>query len=242
MILDSGTLWRATDPRSHLTYGVVDKLGTAIVAGCYSDTNPFPIEDGLCEQYKASRSVIREAVKMLTAKGLLSARPRQGTKTLPESRWNLFDSDVLRWLLRRNFSRELLIEFTEIRLAIEPSASALAAEKATPEQLVAIHNALDRMRAADLGEDDPLEADIAFHVAILTASGNRFFAQLSQLSETALRFSIKRAHEFKGISGSLDDRGKVAQAIFDRRPSDAEHSMRGLLRGVLDVLKTGTPP
>src|SRR5882724_8440084 len=111
----------------NLTYSIVHDLGVAIVTGVYSKQNPFPVEAELCRQYGASRSVLREAVKMLTAKGLLGARPRQGTWVQPESNWNLLDPDVLRWLLERKFSYSLLVEFAQIRLAVEPKAAALAA-------------------------------------------------------------------------------------------------------------------
>ena len=93
-------------------------IGVAIVTGVYSTNNPLPIESELCRQYNASRTVVREAVKMLTAKGLVGARPRLGTRVEPESNWNLLDPDVLGWLLERKFSPALLIEFTEIRLAV----------------------------------------------------------------------------------------------------------------------------
>ena len=82
-------------PGQNLTKRITQDLGVAIVTGQYSTTNPFPIEAELCRQYGASRPVLREAVKMLTAKGLLSARPRHGTWVEPEERWNLLDPDVL---------------------------------------------------------------------------------------------------------------------------------------------------
>src|SRR3954471_6773616 len=118
----------------NLTYSIVHNLGVAIVTGVYSKQNPFPVEAELCKQYDASRSVLREAVKMLTAKGLLDARPRQGTWVQPEENWNLLDPDVLRWLLERKFSYSLLIEFTQIRLAVEPRAAALASVVAGPAE------------------------------------------------------------------------------------------------------------
>src|SRR3974390_1107884 len=107
----------------NLTYSIANHIGIAIVTGVYSADNPIPIEAELCTQYGASRSVLREAVKMLTAKGLLGARPRQGTWVQPEESWNLFDPDVMRWLLERKLSLSLLIEFTQIRLAVEPAAA-----------------------------------------------------------------------------------------------------------------------
>src|ERR1700676_3324975 len=108
----------------NLTHGLVDAIGRKIVTGGY-DKKPFPIEAELEEEHGVSRSVTREAMKMLTAKGLLSARPRQGTIVLPRASWNLFDADVLRWMLERKFSIELLRQFAELRSAIEPVAAAL---------------------------------------------------------------------------------------------------------------------
>src|SRR3546814_3368507 len=86
---------------------------------------------------------------MRTAKGLLSARPRQGTVIQPTSSWNLFDTDVLRWLLERQFSIELLKQFNQLRVAIEPEAAALAAQFGQPEELKRIGDGLDRMAAAE---------------------------------------------------------------------------------------------
>src|SRR5690606_29838036 len=146
----------------NLTYGMLDRLGRDIVTGRYRD-QPFPTEAELAKQHGVSRSVTREAVKMLTAKGLVSARPRQGTTVQPASSWNLFDTDVLRWLLERQFSLELLRHFTQLRVAIEPEAAALAARFGDAEDFRSIAAGLTRMEAADRGEDDALDADIAFH-------------------------------------------------------------------------------
>ena len=117
----------------NLTYSIANELGIAIVTGTYSAGNPIPIEAELCRKFGASRSALREAVKMLTAKGLLGARPRRGTWVEPEEKWNLLDPDVLGWLLERKYSPALLIEFTEIRLAVEPGAATLAARVAGRE-------------------------------------------------------------------------------------------------------------
>src|SRR5579863_1087078 len=136
----------------NLTYSIANHIGIAIVTGVYSADNPIPIEAELCRQYGASRPVLREAVKMLTAKGLLGARPRRGTWVQPEGKWNLLDPDVLGWLLERKFSSELLIEFTELRLAVEPAAATLAARAASAEEKSAISAALGRMQAAERGD------------------------------------------------------------------------------------------
>lgn len=222
----------------NLTQSIVQQLGSAIVTGRYSAANPFPVEGELCRQFGVSRPVLREAVKMLTAKGLLGARPRQGTWIQPESKWNLLDPDVLSWLLKRKFSVSLLVEFTQIRLAVEPGAAALAAAHASPEQKAAISEAIERMYAAERGEDDALTSDIAFHVAVLCASGNRFYSQLTELIDTALRFSIRRTNRQKGVRlASVADHKKVADAIVAGDVAGAGEAMRSLIQEALDLIK-----
>lgn len=222
----------------NLTHGIVQNLGVAIVTGTYSTKHPFPVEAQLCKQYGASRSILREAVKMLTAKGLLGARPRQGTWVQPEANWNLLDPDVLRWLLERKFSYSLLIEFAQIRLAVEPKAAALAAQSRDAGRKAEIQKALDRMVAAEEGDDDPLESDIAFHAAILRASGNRFYAQLPELISTALRFSIRMTNRQKGVRlASVADHAKVCAAIVAGNPAKAEATMEFLIQETLDLIQ-----
>lgn len=180
---------------------------------------------------------MREAVKMLTAKGLLRQRQKIGIVVLPEDNWNLLDPDVLKWLLERDFSIDLLIDFTEIRMAIEPRAAALAAHGATGPQRRNIMTAIDRMIAADHGEDDPLEADIAFHVSVLQASNNRFMRQFQDLTESTLRFSIRRTNAYAGVSrASAIDHKHVAMAIIEGDPVRATRLMRELIQGALDLL------
>ena len=220
----------------NLTHSIVQELGTAIVTGVYSDKHPFPIESELCLQYQASRPVLREAVKMLTSKGLLAALPRRGTWVQPEAQWNLLDPDILGWILERKFSTRLLQEFTQVRAAIEPAAAALAAQAADRSLLQPIAQALERMRAAGRGKDDPLESDIAFHVAILRATNNRFYSQFTDLISTALRFSIRATNRYKGVRlASIPDHKAVADAILARRPQAAAKAMRTLIQEVLDL-------
>jgi DNA-binding FadR family transcriptional regulator len=174
---------------------------------------------------------------MLTAKGLLGSRPRLGTWVQPEEKWNLLDPDVLGWLLERKFSPALLIEFTEIRLAVEPGAAALAARVGDPAGKTAIREAIERMQAADRGDDDPLDSDIAFHVAVLRASRNRFYAQLTGFTATALRFSIRTTNRYKGVQlASIADHKKVADAIIAGKPAAAGEAMRKLIQEALDLI------
>lgn len=219
----------------NLTHGMLDRLGRAIVTGHY-EHRAFPTEAELATQHGVSRSVTREAVKMLTAKGLLSARPRQGTIVRPTTAWNLFDTDVLRWLLERQFSIELLRQFSQLRVAIEPEAAALAARLGGDDDRHAIAAGLERMIAAENGRDDTLDADIAFHVAILNASKNPFYAQFRDVVATALRTSIRFTNRIKGRSASIADHAAVRDAIEARDPDTARAAMRHLIATVLELI------
>lgn len=222
----------------NITYSLVESLGQSIVGGRYAVDHPFSTEAELSKQYGASRSVTREAVKMLTTKGLLTARPRQGTCVQPESDWNLFDPDVLRWLLERKFSPKLLREFTEVRLAIEPTAAAMAARHADDEGLAAIQASLERMRAAERGEDETLTADIAFHVAILKATRNPFYIQLDELVNTALRISIRFTNSLANARhASVPAHEAVVDAIVGRDPPRAQAAMNALLVDVFELIE-----
>jgi DNA-binding FadR family transcriptional regulator len=221
----------------NLTHGLLDALGRAIVTGRY-ETAPFPTEAELAKQHGVSRSVTREAVKMLTAKGLVSARPRQGTIVQPPGNWNLFDPDVLRWTLERQFSVELLRHFNELRLAIEPEAAALAASQGSQEQLARISRGLQRLRDSENGADHELESDIEFHVAILRATNNPFYAQFRDVVATALRTSIRFTNTINGRFVSFDDHAAVHDAIIARDPECARQAMHKVIADVLDLIAT----
>lgn len=219
----------------NLTYSMLDVLGRAIVTGRYEGVQ-FPTEAELAREHGVSRSVTREAVKMLTAKGLLTARPRKGTSVQPSIHWNLFDADVLHWLLERKFSLDLLRQFTELRIAIEPAAAALAARAADAERLGRIAAGYERMEAAEAGGDDPLEADIAFHIAILEASANPFYVQFRDVVSTALRTSIRFTNRFNGRTASLPQHRAVMTAIERRDADRAQDAMTDLIADVMALI------
>lgn len=225
----------ATPGGRNLTYAMLDRLGRAIVTGQY-DQSAFPTEAYLATEYGVSRSVVREAVKMLGAKGLLTARPRKGTTVQPARSWNLFDADVLHWLLERKFSLELLRQFTELRMAIEPAGAALAARYAGDTARAAILAGYRRMEAAEAGDDDPLDADIAFHVAVLQASGNPFYAQFRDVVTTALRTSIRFTNRFVGRTASLPHHYAVFAAIEQKQEAAAAAAMEQLIVDVTALI------
>lgn len=220
----------------NLTFGLQEVLGRAIIVGDYQEQS-FPTEAEIVKQHGVSRSVTREAVKMLGAKGLLGARPKQGTFVRPPEAWNLFDTDVLRWLLERKSSLALLRQFSELRIAVEPAACALAAKSATPEQQEAITAGLERMRNADRGDDDSLDADIAFHIAILRAANNPFFSQFRDVVSTALRTSIRFTNRLSRSSTSLAEHAEVHEAILRRDANAARATMESLIENVLALIE-----
>ena len=226
---------RGGDPFGrNLTFGLLDALGRAIVTGEYDDAR-FPTEAELAVEHGVSRSVTREAVKMLTAKGLLTARPRKGTTVQPSSSWNLFDTDVLRWLLERKFSLDLLRHFTELRIAIEPAAAALAARNADAADIEAVKAGYRRMEDAAIGEDDHLDSDIDFHIAVLEASGNPFYRQFRDVVATALQKSISFTNR-NGGRASLPAHAAVLKAIEARNAKGAEAAMTRIIASVRDQI------
>ncbi len=221
----------------NLTHGMLDLLGRSIVTGQYETTH-FPTEAEIARDHGVSRSVTREAVKMLTAKGLVSARPRQGTTVQPPEAWNLLDSDVLRWMLERKFSAQLLRHFNELRIAIEPEAAALAAAHHDEADMERIRLGLARMEAAERGEDETLDADIAFHIAVLQAAKNPFYNQFRSMVTTALKTSIRFTNKIKGRSASVADHAAVAERIAARDVAGARIAMRQIIGDVLELIDT----
>lgn len=226
------------DTGRNLTHQLTHQLGAAIVQGQYAIGKPFPTEAELSAQFNISRSVTREAVKMLTAKGLIASRPRQGIRVMPGSNWNMFDADVLSWTLNARPSLGLLREFTQLRMAIEPEAAVLAAQNSgNKEAMDLIAQALQRMKLADEGKDDPLTADIAFHCAILAASNNRFFFQLREFIQVALRVSIASTNQLKGVlTADYDEHKRIYDAIILGDEVAASNAVKNLLTEVLQLI------
>lgn len=211
-----------------LAYGLLTTLGRSIVTGEF-DKAGFPTEAELCVRYGASRTVTREAVKMLSAKGLLSSRQRKGTRVQPVEKWNLLDPDVLTWLMERPFSKEIFLEFTQMRLAIEPTAAALAAQVQNKAAIAEIRAGLEGMRACGGEPEASLESDIAFHVAILKASGNPFFWRLKPLIDNALRLSITLTNTIAGHTASIPAHEAICVAIETGDAVTAETASREIL-------------
>lgn len=210
----------------NLSQQVTNELGRAIIAGEFNTSAGLPTEAQLCEQYGISRTAVREAVKMLAAKGLISSRPRQGIRVEPENNWNLYDTSVLKWMLESSPSLYVLKEFLQMRLAIEPQAAALAAKHGSSDAIAQIAQACNEMEEAAQSDGDIHTPDLAFHTAVLLASGNRFFFQLRDFIRTALNVSIQHTTPAKGSKKAIaEEHMKVYKAIVNGEPERAKTMM-----------------
>ena len=148
---------------------------------------------------------------------------------------------MLDWMLNRRFSLPLLKHFTRARLAIEPAAAAEAARTATGNQVRNIEQALERMAEAARGKYDPLDADVGFHASVLAASNNPFFRNMSPMIETAMRFSIRYTNKDLQLAlASVDEHGRVLEAIKARDPEGAADMMRHMLDEALGIMEKKT--
>jgi GntR family transcriptional regulator, galactonate operon transcriptional repressor len=189
-------------------------------------------EAALSERFGVSRTVVREAIKVLASKGLVETRPKVGTQVRPRHYWNLLDSDVLAWRYETGSDEGLLEDISEVRGIIEPPAALLAAQRATKDEVANILDCCNRMEeaAADDG-NDYIDADMAFHTAILDACHNDLLAQLSDTITMALRLSRRLTVSVPGSSiAAMPAHWAVAHSIRGREPQEAENAMRELLR------------
>jgi DNA-binding FadR family transcriptional regulator len=214
---------------------VADELGNRIVRGDIKPGGAFPIEAELGAEFGASRSVIREVVKSLAAKGLLESRTRTGIRVLPETRWNLFDTDVLEWRYTSMPPEEFFRELFEIRRMIEPQAAARAAERATAEEVTAIEMAFAQMETSNTNTDEAIEADLAFHRCILAAAHNALLLQMGSLIGVGLLVSYRISKDpFTVFLGKHKD---VLTAIKLKQPDAAREAMDLLLVETRDFLE-----
>lgn len=180
-----------TYPRRGLHGEVVHTIGLQIVGGSLKPGDQLPPEDELTSDLAVSRTVLREAVRVLAAKGLVEARPKVGTRVRARAEWNVLDPDVLSWRAETSNDRKLYDETTEVRLAIEPLAARLAATRASADETAGIAEAYEAMAA---GVDDQaayLAADLRFHDRILSACHNELLGHLGGTLRAVLRTTFE---------------------------------------------------
>lgn len=216
---------------------VMSSLGSAIVGGDYDEGQILPGDAELIEQFGVSRTVLREALKTLAAKGLVEARARVGTRILPRARWNMFDSDVLLWHLNSGLSFEFISGLAEIRMAVEPDAAALAALRRTEAQSAELVAWLDRMAAQGQSAEEFARNDVGFHRVVAAMSGNPFMVSLANVVEIALMASFTISSPVEG--GSAFERAvhlhrNIADAIVAGDAEMARLAMREAIQSGVD--------
>ncbi|MDG6107657.1 FadR family transcriptional regulator [Dactylosporangium aurantiacum] len=212
---------------------LVAALGAAIVNGELApdaDLDPIALE----KHFGVSRTVVREGLRVLAAKGLVGARPRRGTFVAPREQWALLDSDVLRWRFADGVDATFLDELGEVRLTVEPAAARLAALRRTDRDLADLEDALAAMRAAaGHRAAQHVEADLAFHDALLRATHNELLLQMSATIEVGLRLRDQFVHDVL-TTESADKHAEVLLAVRRQRPKAAETAMRELIESSID--------
>ena len=170
---------------------VAHEIGRQIVSGAIAEGDFLPRESELSEQFSVSRQAIREALKVLAAKGLVNSRRRAGTHVMPRATWNLLDPDVLAWHPPAELSPQFLNDLVELRRLLEPAAARMSAERGEPARLAGITAALDKMRRSVGDAQAFYAADAEFHVAIFAASGNTLVDRLSTILGPLLEASFR---------------------------------------------------
>ena len=210
----------------------VDFLGEAIVAGRYAVGASIPPEPVLCSELGVSRTVVREAVKSLIAKGLMTTGPKVGTRVLSEDHWNWFDPDVIIWQSKAGLTPEFLRDLQDLRRVVEPAAMRLTAERATAKDIAEIEDAYAGMKRAVEGGGDYVTFDLRFHQGLLRACGNRMLVQMSKALGALLRTSFEISTRRKdGPRNSLPLHREVLDAVIAHDPDRAEKAIRVLIDG-----------
>ncbi|MFL1171484.1 FadR/GntR family transcriptional regulator, partial [Acinetobacter baumannii] len=169
---------------------IVQQLGLKIVSGEISENEKLPSEVDLCEEYKVSRPVFREAIRVLNAKGLTYSRPKIGTVVRPKEEWHLLDPDVLFWLIQTTPEHEFFKTLSTVRRVLEPELAYIAASTANEEDIERIKQAYEGMEKATTVEEF-IEPDIQFHLAIAKATHNDLLAYMSKMLVLPLQQSIQ---------------------------------------------------
>lgn len=222
---------------------VVAALGLRIIRNDFPPGSIIDI-DGLEPEYGVSKTVIREALRVLAAKGLVDSRPKRGTFVRDRDSWSLLDTDVMMW--RREAQREddrLLADLSELRDAIEPAAARLAASRRTDDDLARLDTAFAAFAEAGQNTELLSAADLEFHLALLTATHNELYARLDVVITHALEARNRiQHHPDAPWKDPVPDHGAILDAVRAGDPAAAERAIRYALRDSDDDLRSGEPP
>ena len=206
-----------------LSVRIAHDLGVAITAGEYQPGDKLEGEIEVSDRLNVSRTAYREAIRMLTAKGMVESRPRTGTRVLERSKWHLLDPDIIAWSFEGEPSEEFMRNLFELRRLIEPEAAFLAATRRTPRDLMRMGYALEQMEQYDLVSLEGRAADQQFHHAVLAAAKNELLVALS----ATVQASISWVTEFKRRKRSFArDARPDHHQIFEKIAAGDNHGAR----------------
>jgi DNA-binding FadR family transcriptional regulator len=214
---------------------IVDALGGRIVRGELAPGTVLPNEVDLCAELNVSRTVVREAIKVLASKGLVETRPKTGTRVLERDRWNILDRDVLHWQFEGDFDDSLYRDISEIRMIIEPRAAGLAANRRTDAEARQISELLEAMAASVDEAPAYISIDIEFHTAILRATQNLPLMQMTATVGAALEASRRVTVNVPGAPArAMAYHRAVGEAIRSGDVQGAVLAMEELIRANRD--------
>jgi GntR family galactonate operon transcriptional repressor len=206
----------------------VETLASRILSNEFSEGSVLDLP-ALREELDVSLTALREALKVLTAKGMIDARQKRGTFVQPRTSWNVLDADVMRWQIAGTHDPGLFDQLTEVRAVVEPAAAKLAAERATAEDVDALGDALERMAAAGSDPQAMVAADLDFHRLLLTSTHNDFLARIERVIAIGLAERDKLVHNANPSDDPVPSHREVFDAITARKPAAAEAAMRALV-------------
>ncbi|MCP4380732.1 MAG: FadR family transcriptional regulator [Hyphomicrobiales bacterium] len=213
-----------------LSTQVAREIGRRIVSGTYAPGDLVEDEGALATRYQVSRSVIRDAVKILVGKGLLEVRRGIGTRVRSRTSWGLLDDDVLAWYQSAPPNAEFLRQLMDIRKVFEPKAARWAAERGTDADIADIEAAVGRMEDEKGSIEDFVIADALFHRSILRAAQNEFLAAMEGVIFSALLSSIRLTNrDPRENAESIPFHREVYEAIAAHDGDRAEQVMENLL-------------
>nr|BEK70632.1 FadR/GntR family transcriptional regulator [Kitasatospora purpeofusca] len=215
-------------PTRNLHQQIIDIIGERIVSGAYAPGS-FLSPDRLEQEIGVSKTVLREALRVLAAKGLIGSRQKLGTFVRPRADWNLLDVDLLRWQGAGIPDKGFLTDLGEVRSIMEPAAARLAAERRDEADLAGLAHALERMADAGHDTEAAVEADLAFHRALLAATHNELLTRMEVVIEAGLRVRDHLVHSAEHWSDPVPAHRAVLDAVRDRDPHTAEQAVRHLL-------------
>lgn len=222
---------RKTNKSLRLHGTIAHDLGIAIVSGKYRPGDILSGEIASSEQLSVSRTAYREAIRILAAKGLVSSKPKIGTKVNAKGKWHILDPDVLVWMFEAGPDIATLNRLFELRDVVEPTAAAFAAVRRTESQLRAIGTAIERMERYTLSTEAGRQADVDFHATVLQAADNPFIASLVEGFTAAITSTnIYKQREHPLRRDPIPDHVHVYEAILAKDADKAQLTMRELIR------------